>query len=638
MSAVSWFRAPRHWLILFLLVTLAPSSLLVWLGWRLLDQDRSLELQRAHERRERAADLIVAGLEQSLSADEQRLADAVRSRHAAVGDDAVIVAFTSRGVEAYPKNRLLYYPSLPASAEAPSRLPPCEEPEFRRNDPAAAIACFAQLARSPQESIRAAAQIGLARNLRKAGRFDAALAAYQQTARLRGPAPGGVPLDLFARWARCDLLSELKRAEELRRETIALQADLEGGHWQLTRAVYEFHAQEVSRWTGVTTDLAPERRALAATVEWLWKKWQVSPAEDAGRQSVQLEGLTLTLLWRKTPEHLTALIAGPRYVEQQWFARLEPLLQSQSVRVLIRDAAPDSQFQTRRPASLTGLPWPLLVESLDAQGDQQRLAARRRLLVAALALLALLLSTGSYFIWRAVARELAVARLQSDFVAAVSHEFRTPLTSLCQLTEILSENRVATDDRRHAYYQALARQTQRLRRLVEGLLDFGRMEAGMSSYRFAPLDAGELVRAVVDDYGREIDGTGYRIELSANGAGLPMQADREALTRAVWNLLDNAVKYSPECHTVWVDVAAEPGHVAIRVRDRGLGIPLDEQTQIFRKFVRGAAARAVNIKGTGIGLAMVDHIVRAHAGEVSVESAPGAGSTFTVRLPLCRES
>ena len=84
--------------------------------------------------------------------------------------------------------------------------------------------------------------------------------------------------------------------------------------------------------------------------------------------------------------------------------------------------------------------------------------------------------------------------------------------------------------------------------------------------------------------------------------------------------------------------AREPGYVAIRVRDSGLGIPPEEQKQIFRKFVRGAAARAVNIKGTGIGLAMVDHIVRAHSGEVSVESRPGAGSTFTVRLPLCHES
>lgn len=113
-----------------------------------------------------------------------------------------------------------------------------------------------------------------------------------------------------------------------------------------------------------------------------------------------------------------------------------------------------------------------------------------------------------------------------------------------------------------------------------------------------------------------------------------MLADREALGRALWNLLDNAVKYSPECRTVWVDVAQSRKELTIQVRDHGVGMQPDEQREIFKNFVRGAAAQAAGVKGTGIGLATVDHIVRAHGGEVRVESEPGRGSAFSIVLPV----
>ena len=126
-----------------------------------------------------------------------------------------------------------------------------------------------------------------------------------------------------------------------------------------------------------------------------------------------------------------------------------------------------------------------------------------------------------------------------------------------------------------------------------------------------------------------------------DGAHATIAGDREALTNALWNLLDNAIKYSLECRTVWVDLERQDHRLAIRVRDQGLGIPASEQKEVFRKFVRGAAAKAENIKGTGIGLAMVHHIVTAHGGELCLSSEPGAGSTFTVLLPVeetCRAS
>jgi len=179
----------------------------------------------------------------------------------------------------------------------------------------------------------------------------------------------------------------------------------------------------------------------------------------------------------------------------------------------------------------------------------------------------------------------------------------------------------------------LVRESRRLRRLVEGLLNFGRMEAGAMQYRFETIDPAELVRELSNDFQHEVEASGYRIEVTAGKDAPLVNADRTALGSVVWNLLDNAVKYSPACRQVWVDVLQDGGRAAIRVRDCGLGIPVSEQRSIFEKFTRGEAARRGGIGGTGVGLAMVQSIMAAHGGEVRLESEPGRGSTFTLLLP-----
>ncbi|MBL8293982.1 MAG: hypothetical protein JNN08_19205, partial [Bryobacterales bacterium] len=608
----AWFRPPRRWLVLFLLITFVPSALLVWFGWRSLQQDSALALQQVQERREQAADLIVAGLDQTLAGVEMALNDRTKLSRL---EGAVVVVCSRERIGVFPGNGLLYYPIAPPSPEAPASLfAAAEELEFRRADHGAAAAALRTLSRSPDPAIRAGALIRLARNLRKSGQSEAALSAYAHAAGIRDAVVTGVPADLLAQWARCDLLERENRNAELAQEARALASYLLDGRWRITRATYEFHSEEVRRWLGpdVAMRPPPETVALSKTVEWLWSQWQSRPMR--GREAVGIDGLRMTILSRHDPSALTALVAAPGYVEQQWVGKLAPLLDRQGVRVTLHDPAARvaGPHMSRRAAGETGLPWTLAVESIGTQNELDRIEARRRFWLAALALLAALVIAGTYFIGRAVARELAVARLQSDFVSAVSHEFRTPLTTLRQLTEILNDGRITNEERRRTYYQALARQTERLHRLVESLLDFGRMEAGTSPYRPEALDACAFVRSVVGEFETEAASRGYHVELAIDGAGATLAADREALANALWNLLDNAVKYSPECRTVWVDLKREVHRLAIRVRDQGLGIPAGEQKEIFRRFVRGEAARTANIKGTGIGLAMVHHIVKAH--------------------------
>jgi len=294
----------------------------------------------------------------------------------------------------------------------------------------------------------------------------------------------------------------------------------------------------------------------------------------------------------------------------------------------------ESGRRSVRLASDTGLPWTVVVASTGDASETDSFTSRRRLLLAGLALAAVLVITTGYALTRSLAHELDVARLKSQFVAAVSHEFRTPLATLRQLTENLADGRVSTDERRSAYFQTQRRATNRLSRLVERLLDFGRMEAGALRYHFEPVDIGRLVHDVVDEFENVAPTSGHDITVGVDPELPNVYADPEALGQAFWNLLDNAIKYSPGQPAVRVDAVREGDFAAIRVRDEGFGIAPQEKKQLFRKFFRGSAAVSARIKGAGIGLAMVDYIVRAHRGHIRVESETGRGSTFTILLKL----
>ncbi len=254
--------------------------------------------------------------------------------------------------------------------------------------------------------------------------------------------------------------------------------------------------------------------------------------------------------------------------------------------------------------------------------------------VALLLLRRLLLSVRRH---RLIELDAKRAQLQSDFVAAVSHEFRSPLTTLRTITDLLVQGRIGDEARRQQSYEFLDRETLRLQNLVEDLLDFGRMESGRKQYRMALCDPFQLARAAVTDLNEQAEAEGFHIETSLDGAQATIHADEEALRRAIRNLLENAMKYSPQCRTVWVDGALNGHRVSISVRDQGMGIDISEQRAIFQKFFRGDAAKRAGINGTGIGLAMVQQISEAMGGEIHLQSEVGVGSTFTIVLPLVEE-
>ncbi len=639
-----WGRITRKTTFLFLAAAVISVFVLIWMGMRLMKQDRALEVQQIEDKRETAADRFVAAMEQVLLNEERNLTNHLKI-NLSPEDDFIRIFMNSEGIRVQPEKTLLFYPVVSSGIETPTQLfTDAERAEFQNNNYSRAITLLSPLSNSRDPYVAASAKLRLARNLRKAGRLEDALDIYKKlnnSASNSQVTISGVPADLVARRALCALLETLGSSELLQKEAESLFEDLIGKRWRLDRASYLYYSDQAEEWLGRGTDTDIEPRALADAVVWLWENREsMSDMEQgtAGRRSLSLNGISVTLLWQKSNDEIIALAAGPNYQQSQWY---DPLFKSEdfsSVKVslynsdgtLIYGSKPQADIPfTSRNALVSGLPWDINLVSANLDAELSQFAQRRRLMMAGLGILALLVIAVSYLISRAVSRELAAARLQADFVSAVSHEFRTPLTSMRQFTEMLNEDDSLPQEKRSVFYQAQARATNRLSRLVESLLDFGRMEAGARPYRLEPLDVGQLVKTIVEEFLQE---TGSVIECVVPDEGPIVNGDREALAQTLWNLLDNAVKYSGKNKEIHVEV--EKGDpVAIRVRDQGFGILTSERSRIFRKFVRGSNARDLGIKGTGIGLAVVKHIVDAHGGKISIESESGQGSTFTIQLP-----
>jgi signal transduction histidine kinase len=221
---------------------------------------------------------------------------------------------------------------------------------------------------------------------------------------------------------------------------------------------------------------------------------------------------------------------------------------------------------------------------------------------------------------------LEVARLKGEFVSTVSHEFRSPLTAIQQLSELLLRERVPTEQKRREYYGLISRESGRLSRLVENLLDFSRIEEGRKQYQFDRLETAVWLRETVSGFDKGNVTLAIPAELPA------IMADRNALASVVGNLLDNAVKYSPPGAPVICEAEADAREVTIRVRDNGFGIAAEDRDHVFEKFYRGRGEISRQVKGTGVGLALVRQIVEAHGGIVDFESCAGEGTVFRIRL------
>ena len=234
----------------------------------------------------------------------------------------------------------------------------------------------------------------------------------------------------------------------------------------------------------------------------------------------------------------------------------------------------------------------------------------------------------------AIRRERRLNELKSEFISNVSHELKTPLSIISMFGEMLAEGRTKSKEQAHEYAEIIWRESVRLGRLIDNVLDFAKIERGMSGYEFAETDLGEVLDRAIELSARRVAAADMTLEVDIEPDLPVLQLDANAFTLAVLNLIDNAIKYAADGKAIALAVHRQGDRVVLTVRDWGPGIDPEEHDRIFDRFYRARAIRLKPIRGSGIGLALVQHIARAHGGDASVTSAVGAGSTFRIRLPV----
>jgi signal transduction histidine kinase len=268
-------------------------------------------------------------------------------------------------------------------------------------------------------------------------------------------------------------------------------------------------------------------------------------------------------------------------------------------------------------------------------GLSPREMVRRQAMIfmAALALLLVVIAGGLVATYRLVRRESEIARLKSDFVANVSHDLKTPLALIRMFAETLEMDRVPDERRRREYYGVLTRESERLSRLIDNVLDFSRIESGGQRYQIAPGPVEPIVHEVIESFRHPLHQQGFTVDVTIEPDLPDVPLDGDAMKQALANLVDNAMKYSGDRRHVRVAARRDGAGVAVEVADDGIGVPLSERERIFEKFYRVGRSETQGRRGSGVGLALVKHIVEAHGGRVTVDGRPGEGSRFTLHLP-----
>ena len=601
---------------LFAVVTVLPIAVLCWLGIRTLEQDRDLERQRRRERLDVAARRIALDIEQDLQQIEASLTEG----HG--------ISFQPSGIVTPRDAPLLFRPDVPTiSVPSSAQLAAAWQLEERR--PSEAITAYEHIASVAGDSDRGEALVALGALLRRQRHFDEALRVYTDLEALGSiQVAGGQPAALVASQGRAKVFLESGDQVRLRQEAVAFAHALSTG-WLIDRASFELYQHDmIEPWGGPAADAQGVRRAEG--VSELWQRWRRGELPARGRRFVGSDASALAL-WVGAPAAPVVALFGADELRARWQSKWE----SKGLKVAVSRTDGQQLFGAvdeglTLPPSETRLPFIMSVDSgSSAPADED--VFRRRVVISGIAVACLLMIAASYGLYRITTRELLLARQQSDFVAAVSHEFRTPLTSMRHLLDLLIGRGVTDEGRKAHYYGLLAGETDRLQRMVETLLSFGRMDAAAHVWNLEPLAVADVVHSVGEEFRREIAPRLLQLDVDANLP--PIRGDREALARALWNLLENAAKYSPDGSPIRLFAQRSGSTVVIGVQDHGLGIPVAEQQRVFQKFVRGDDAKRAGIRGVGVGLALVRRVADAHGGTVGLTSAVGTGSTFTLVLP-----
>jgi len=249
-------------------------------------------------------------------------------------------------------------------------------------------------------------------------------------------------------------------------------------------------------------------------------------------------------------------------------------------------------------------------------------------------LLTVVLILGVWIVYRNIKKEVELAQIKSDFVSNVSHELRTPLSLISIFSETLEMDRVKTDEKKKEYYSIISQEANRLGKIVNSILNFSKMEAGKRQYNFVDSYLNDVAENVYHSYKFHLEQQGFTFNLIKDETIPIIKIDEEAVSEAIVNLVDNAVKYSDQAKEITVRTGKENNFAFVEVEDKGIGISVKDQKKVFEKFFRVSFGNVHNVKGSGLGLSIVKHIIDAHKGKVELSSEVNKGSKFRLKFQI----
>jgi len=584
-----------------------------------------------------------------------------------------------------PKKFLLPFREAGAALQE-EKLRRAEVLEFKQKDYRKARELYREIFGSTRDkSLKSLVLGNIARCLAKAKDYAQAIAHYEKIAAEYRDclSPSGLPVDLIARMQILDCLVKSGDVDRGLRAAIELYEDILGPSWDLNQGQFLAYSSLIE--SAIQDDLLPKVKDSGRsgtedpdkTLERLRKAreqklldWQQVEAirrdilpdlrrtfQQNGESNAvpihfarEIDGRTFLIMAASVPDRGTGNFSGifGVLVDDELLRvsilpeTLSGIKFSAPANVLISDHSGRVLWGKKDPSlpvtSVTTYyddnfpPWK--IEIFRAEAPRFSLPSlKKSFYFWTIITMVIVLIFGAALVTRTLARERELLQVKSDFVSSVSHEFKTPLTSIKALLERLKEGKVHDPEKMKQYFSILSQDTDRLTRLVGNVLDFSRIEEGRAEFHFEETDLAQFVTQQVDSFKREEASRNADIQTEIE-AGLPaLRIDRLYLAQALANLLDNALKFSGEEKKIRISVKSENDEILLQVRDNGIGIPRDEWAKIFDKFYQGRNAVRQSAKGTGLGLALVKHIVEAHGGKVRVESEVGRGSVFSMIFP-----
>lgn len=246
----------------------------------------------------------------------------------------------------------------------------------------------------------------------------------------------------------------------------------------------------------------------------------------------------------------------------------------------------------------------------------------------------LLLAFGFWLVFFNVRRELRLTQAKTDFISNVSHEIRTPLALISMFAETLELGRAPSEAKKQEYYRIIGKETTRLRNIINKILNFSQIESNKKQYHLEPHDLNQIAKEVIDMYSFHLENNGFTYDFNLSSGNMPILADKDAIIESLINLIENAMKYSPDKKDISIASGLDGEFCFVEIADKGIGISAEKQTKIFDKFYRITEGDIYKVQGAGLGLSIVKHIMQSHHGRVEVKSKVGQGSAFRLYFKI----